>query len=294
MLLLHVPESTFPGQERDGLLQFLNLGSGTLRRSLKTKEGPVAGLMSLVAAFSADGKSLALSYRNGVIAVLEIATFKEQCRFHTDQANVTALAFSVDGSRLASGGNDGTVLVWDLSQAAKVTPNAELTKAELESLWADLANDTDAAKGFRAVRALAASPKQAVPFLRKQLPPVSEADVKKIDSLIGDLGSKDFDLRKKAEAELTKLAQSARPAMEKAVEKKPSLEVSERLSALIQAVDEGRLSADDIRLVRVLQAMESSGTPEATDLLKEWAKGATGAWLTEEAKASLKRVENRK
>jgi hypothetical protein len=235
-----------------------------------------------------------VSYRDGVIAVLEIATFKEQYRFRTDQARVTALAFSLDGSRLASGGGDGTVLVFDLSRAAKVTPNAELTKADLENLWADLANDTDVAKGFRAVRALAASAKPAAPFLRKQLPPASEEGQKQIDKLIADLGSKDSDARKKAETELSKIAQLARRAMERALEKKPSLEVSERLNALVQAVDEGRLSAEDIRLVRVLQALESSGTPEATDLLKEWAKGASGAWLTEEARASLKRVENRK
>jgi RNA polymerase sigma factor (sigma-70 family) len=295
MVLVHLPERTFPGFERDGELQFWNLNSGTLRRALKTKEAPgVESGEALIAAFSPDGRSLAVSYRDGVIAVLEIATFKEQHRFRTDQDRVTTLAFSMDSSRLASGGGDGTVLVFDLSRAAKVTPNAELTKAEMESLWADLANDSDAAKGFRAVRALAASAKQAAPFLRKQLPPVSEEDQRQIDELIADLGSKDSDARKKAETELSKTAQLARRAMERALEKKPSIEVCERLNGLVQAVDEGRLSAEDIRLVRVLQAIEGSGAPEATDILREWAKGASGAWLTEEARASLKRVENRK
>jgi RNA polymerase sigma factor (sigma-70 family) len=294
MVLLHLPESTFPGQEREGELQFWNLNSVTLRRSLKIKEGPVVGLGSLIAAFSPDGRSLALSYRNGVIAIVEMATLKEQCRLHTDQARVTSLAFSMDGAHLASGGGDGTVLVWDLTRPANVAPRPDLTPSELETLWQELANDTDAAKGFRAMRTLAVSSKQAAPFLRKHLLAISEADQKQLDKLIGDLGSKDRDLQKQAEAELSKIAQFARPALEKALDAKPSRDVSERLTALLQALDEGRLSGDDVRLIRVLQAMESAGTPEATELLKEWAKGASGAWLTEEAKASLKRIEHRK
>ena len=45
-----------------------------------------------------------------------------------------------------------------------------------------------------------------------------------------------------------------------------------------------------LRTMRAVEILEHIATPAARDLLAEWAKGAPGARLTEEAKASLERL----
>jgi hypothetical protein len=46
-----------------------------------------------------------------------------------------------------------------------------------------------------------------------------------------------------------------------------------------------------VRLLRAVEALEAIRTPAARRLFQEWARGASGALLTEEAKASLARIE---
>ena len=48
------------------------------------------------------------------IHVLDNATGREIGRFYDGPMHVTALAFSPDGARLASGHIDSTILIWDL------------------------------------------------------------------------------------------------------------------------------------------------------------------------------------
>jgi hypothetical protein len=84
------------------------------------------------------------------------------------------------------------VLIWDM----KLLPPAALPMADLAAAWTDLAGD-DAAKAYRAVWALAGTPKQAVPFLSSRLKPVV-LDEKQVRRWIADLDSNDFETRETA------------------------------------------------------------------------------------------------
>lgn len=71
------------------------------------------------AAFSPDGKLLALGNLDKNTRLYDTATGKELAVFVGHQGYVNALAFAPDGQRLVSASGDGSALVWDVSTWAK-------------------------------------------------------------------------------------------------------------------------------------------------------------------------------
>ena len=97
--------------------------------------------------------------RERIVGVWEAMTGQEVARFQGHIDEVTALVFSADGRRIASGSQDATVVVWDgtgLRQAS--TP---LSRTALPRLWDELAGP--AAVANRAAWQLAADPGRSVP-----------------------------------------------------------------------------------------------------------------------------------
>jgi WD40 repeat protein len=232
---------------------------------------------------SADGRPLEDPNRDK-LTVWSLATGKKIHRFASPQGGVRAIAFSPDGQRLASGGNDTTILLWDLSRLRQRQPAAPALSARgVDALWADLVA-ADAARAYRAIWTLAGAPKQAVALLSKWLRPITAADPKHVGPLLADLDSPRFAVRKRAERELAKLGDSAEPALRTALAGTPSVEVRQRIERLL-----GKLGGERLRYVRALEVLEILGTTQAGLLLKRLARGASRAGLTGEAKASLQR-----
>ena len=111
--------------------------------------------------------------------------------------------------------------------------------------------------------------------------------------MIADLDDERFAVREKATTELEKLGKEIEPALHKALQGKPSLEVRRRIDRLLEKLESAAPSPEQLRLLRALEVLEHIGTPEARELLRTLAKGASGARLTQEAKASLDRLANR-
>jgi WD40 repeat protein len=242
-------------------------------------------------AFSPDGKVLAWSgWRQPAIHLLEMAAGKERQRFDGHKGRVTSLTFSADGHTLISGGEDTTAMVWDLSGKLSQKKNP----FDLESAWRDLAND-DASRAYQAMCRLAASPTEAIPYLRKNLQAVPDPDKKRLTRLIGDLDSNQFTVRESAEKELEKMGEVALGALRKAMKGHPSAEARRRLEQLINKQDLELVnpSPDHLRAVRAVEVLELAGTPEAQKELKILSQGAPEARLTQEAKASLERLAHR-
>lgn len=72
--------------------------------------------------FSGDASLLATSDREGVVLLYRTSDGKAVARFKGHRGSVWSLAFSADGKRLASGGSDGTVLLWDISALQSTPP----------------------------------------------------------------------------------------------------------------------------------------------------------------------------
>jgi RNA polymerase sigma factor (sigma-70 family) len=240
-----------------------------------------------VMAFSSDARTLAWAGKvDPTVRLVEVATGEERHHLTGHRGRVSSLAFSSDGRRLLSGSQDTTALVWDLtdSMEGKSTP---LTADEREAYRADLVSQ-DATRAYRAVRRLASFPAT----LDGLLQPIDAVDEAHLSRLLRELDSDDFTRREKAAAELETLGEAAVPACRKALEGKASAEKRRRLQALLdrQAQVAWETSTAQLRRVRVLEALELSGTAEARQLLDRLARGLPGAPLTEEARAALGRL----
>jgi WD40 repeat protein len=70
-------------------------------------------------ALSPDGRTIAVGAGDGSIRLHDLASGKELLRLRGHKDQITALAFSRDGKKLASGSLDTTVLVWDVQAGSK-------------------------------------------------------------------------------------------------------------------------------------------------------------------------------
>lgn len=267
---------------------------------------PLTGISQ--AALSPDGKMLATANLLGTIRIWELATGKErrelrgaQERVHAavpkyfpaHQGSATAVAWSADGKRLISGGEDSTVLVWDLSLPDDLPARIRnLSAQDLETLWHDLTAE-EAGKAYQAIRGLIASPQKCVPFLKDRLRPVASVEPRAVDKLIADLDSQQFVIRQQAVEELELLGSQAVPALQQVLTGNPSLEVRQRVEELLEKADHLILSGKSLRVWRAIEVLEHLGTLESRQLLEVLAKGTSESRLTREAKAALERSARR-
>jgi hypothetical protein len=206
-------------------------------------------------------------------------------RFADPGVRANSVAFSPDGKRIATISQDG-VLIWGLAgEGMEVSIPKDLPS------WNALA-DADAGKAYRAIATLVADPKQAVPLLQKQLLPAPVPDPQRVARLIADLDGKEFAERQKAAEELEKLGPTAESALRQALAGNPSLEMRRRLEQLLEKVT--ALTPEQLRQLRVVQALEWMATSEAKQLLQTLAKEpGYSQRIRNDAQAALTRLTNR-
>jgi WD40 repeat protein len=276
---------TRPGAlDGEGRCILWEVASGRARLRLKDAEAGRA------LAFSPDGRILACGSDGGAIRLWDVATGRERQRLAGHRGRVNRLTFAPDGRLLASVGDDTTALVWEVGPPEKGGAAKRLSAKELAALWGDLAAE-DAAVAGRAVWELAGAEGGAVALLRGRLAPAPRPDAKRIDRLIAELDSDDFQTRQRASAELEKLGEAAAPALRRVAANSPSVEVRRRAEELL-----ARLTAwgpEGLRVLRAVEALEYAGGPDARRLLKFLAGGAPEARLTVEAEESLARLAAR-
>jgi len=266
----------------------IRLWEAATGKEIRTLKGHDKWISSV--AFSPDGKTLA-SAGDQTIRLWEAATGKVLHAFKGHSSDVSCIAFSLDGKTLASGSDDTTVLVWDVYGDAQRSP-AELSGKDLDTLWSELASD-EAAHAYGAMAILVRAHGASVPFLKKKARPVEPVGPQRLAQLIGDLDSKEFDVRRKAGQALEQLGDQAETALRRVLDGNPSLEVQQRVQTLLEKEKTRPWEGERLRLYRVIQVLEAIGTPEAQALLKTLAAGAPSSRLTQEAQASLERLAKR-
>jgi hypothetical protein len=224
------------------------------------------------------------------IQLWDIGTGQELLCCQGHNSKVITLAFAPDDTRLACGLDDTTVLVWDVTPGLQRArrPVRDLSRAEREQLWAELAAE-DAAKAHQAVGRLVAASGTAVDLLQERLQPCPERNPEPLRRLIRDLESPRFADREAAFLELKKLGEEVEPLLNQALEGNPVLELRRRVESLLASSHQVRDVAK-LRRLRALSVLEQIGTSEARRVLKHVATGAAAARETQEAQAALERL----
>jgi RNA polymerase sigma factor (sigma-70 family) len=268
----------------------LELASGQKRLTL-IAEGYTMGPL----VFSPDGRLLATprfylpgqSSRQPGVLLWDMGTGKERHRF--DAGDIWSFAFSPNGKTFATGGIDGTVLLWDMSKVPRVaTATINVTD---DALWADLA--ADASRAYQAIVNLSQMGDRGVKVLGKRLKPAVPVDPKVLAKLIDDLDDPSFAVRTKATGELTALHDRAAPALKARLKTTTSAEVRRTIEQLLDKLEGYLTDGDLLRQVRVVEVLERTEAPTARQPLEELSKGAPEARLTQEAKATLERLAKR-
>jgi RNA polymerase sigma factor (sigma-70 family) len=287
MLAAWQGEDALRGIIQKNRLVLLEVATGRERAST-----PQTDSLITAAAVSRDGFTIAQAGWDHSIIVWDTLTARQWHRFQSDQGRIDSLDFSPDGTRLASGGENTTALVWDVRAKAErsLEKPRELSAKERESLWSDLAA-ADAARAFAAMKTLHTTPEQTVALFRRHLRPIAAPDAQRVKRLLADLDAEAFAVREKATKELEAMGESAEGLLRQATQGAPSIELRRRVESLLDRISE--TSPERLRKLRAVEVLEWLNTREARQLLDHLAQGAPGAWLTREAKASLTRCAER-
>ncbi|MBI2805067.1 MAG: hypothetical protein HYX68_08815 [Planctomycetes bacterium] len=181
------------------------------------------------------------------------------------------------------------LFAWDISAfrkyAARVRP--DLPMSQWDGHWQKLAGE-DPNAAFKSMRRLAASPTQTLAILKDRLRPVkTQID---LAALVAQLDGP-FAARQKADQALRAVGDDAIPFLEKGLKAKQSLEARRRTEAILKDLRApGLPPAETRRLLWSIELLEFLGNADAKKLLERLATGTPTAWVTLEARASLKRL----
>jgi RNA polymerase sigma factor (sigma-70 family) len=245
-------------------------------------------------AFSPDGSVLATGSIDTTVGLWDLATGKALWHCFGHLGPVYAVAFVPHGSSVVSGSMDTTALIWDLSRlrAQQRAISSTLPSQGLPQAWATLAGD-EAAAAYRAIWHLRGCTQEAVSFLGARMRPAEPTDERRLAQLLADLDSSMFTTRERAEQQLGRMGEEAVPALRAALSGKQSAEARRRMEHALEVARNASLPPDTLRSVRALEVLEWAATVEAKAVLEKIALGTPEARLTQEAKASLKRLADR-
>src|SRR5262249_39252831 len=146
---------------------------------------------------SADGRRAAGCHSDGGVTVYETATGQVLAHFHGHRGGAIAVAWTPDGNRVLSGGNDHQVLVWDVALGTLAGKVAPLSAAEHLQAWDQLGTQP-AKEAVKTMVALAADPKGTVALFADKLKPVPPTTPATLDRIFRELDDPQFATRTKA------------------------------------------------------------------------------------------------
>jgi hypothetical protein len=271
-----------PGRAEEGRSAVLSRGfvldianGSTVRRAWELPEDTQRLVLS------PDGLNVARGGRNGVVAVLSVATGREIVRCSGLGGAIAALSFAPHGFVLAAADTSGAIHVWDL------LPSPRGPAASAAELWKDLGRDETA---FAAMSQLANAPEKAIALFRERVPPAKPLPSEKLRRLLAELDDPSYAVRTQSATELRRVADLVRNELEKhASAPGTSTEVRRHLRQILERIDDP--TPELIVFLRALEVLERIDNVAARALVADWAAGAPAARFTQEAAATLARMK---
>jgi WD40 repeat protein len=270
--------------------EYLDVGTGRRLKALS---------WSSEIAVSPDGKTLVQADTDsrdaGALKVVDLLTGDPVGEIPGGhRGEVAALAFSADGKFLATGGSEGSILVWDWRAASGLAAagTEKIGARDLERAWRDL-GARSGRTACRAVGTLAAGGDKAAACVDRHVEAVTERKREAIRRLIAALDDSRFEERARAGRGLEQLGAEAEPILRRALADRLSPEARRRVEALLSGPRIGRWSPQALQKRRVVQALEQIGTARAREVLARLARGIPEARLTQEAAEALARLARR-
>ncbi len=260
-----------------GGLHFFDAHTGV---ELSTSNPTVKAANDLV--FTPDSRCLVVATEDGVRFFDPLTGYESFGPLDGGQGAVKSLAVSRDGTHLATGGADGTVLLWDFRRAlrnglASQEGHMPLVLEQRERLWLEL-GALDPEVSFAAVSAFLEGGKGSVAFLRKRLlskeQPIGDPEQRR---LLKQLADPDYKERGKAFVGLKKIGRAAEPMLREANRTEKDEIMHLRLRAFLNELElDAIITPKDERMreLRVVQLLELMATPEADELLRDLKKPA--------------------
>jgi WD40 repeat protein len=280
---------------RNGVVGLWETVTGTEIVRLTTASGDFDRSIT-AASFSPDSRYVVAGMWGGGFRCWDVLTGEEVSSRSAHDGTIHSLAFTPDGSTLASGSADTTILLWDFSQLIKPRPGAgkPLAAEALEKLWGQLA-ERDSRSAHRAIASLVDA--GAVALLDEKLRPLraDQAERKTIEGLIARLDDARFAERQKASDALKQFGIRAEMPLTKALDKAPSLEVRRRIEEVLNALPKPEsdvASGERLRALRTLSVLEKTRTKAAGALLQSLAEQAGDSVVRIEAAAALVRLRH--
>lgn len=247
-------------------------------------------------AFAPDSRRLVVA-TNGSIQVWDSFTGREIKHWSvgTEVQDIgeslltaTSLAVSPDGKFIASGHDDGTILLWPMPPLPADEPVA---LADIESLWMNLAA-ADAKLGWMNLSKLSVAGEKTLAILTARLRPFSPPPDERVKALLRDLTDARFARREAAVHELTGFNDVIAATLKSALAASKSAEEAQRLRQLLETPFALR-DPDRIRRWRAVAILEQIHSPAAQKLLELIADGPAGTTEAEAAKSALRRLERK-
>lgn len=100
----------------DGKTLAIGMGYNTLLYDAKTRiQKHILDGDGTILKFSVDGKTLANGGSNGIVFLSDTETGTQKYKLTGHVGTVTGVAFCADSNTIATAGEDGTVLLWNLA-----------------------------------------------------------------------------------------------------------------------------------------------------------------------------------
>ncbi len=238
-------------------------------------------------AFSRDGRLFAYFGKDDKIRVVDLFTGDEHAVFAGHEGWVTSLAFSPDGTRLASADTFDTTFVWKLPKVK--AGSKEVSAKELNRLWSVLAS-RNAKSGYKAIGTLRDHKKEVIRLFQDRLGK-TDSSPKMIAKWIEDLNSESFRTRIRAEKKLIYLGSTVESELRSHLAKNVPLEMRLRIERILPKLK--GLPPEVLQQLRATAVLEFIGTKQAKSILEGMAKNPLSVLSQRMAKCALTRLESK-